>query len=234
MYSAMDSADKGSSIYYENSDLSVNLLFDKRDSCPQFLSTLYETLKYYQFATEMIYDEEFKEVAVAVLPQFVLHMHYNTKDSPDSDEFSVAVTVRTHISLFTGATDEAVLLMVENPNLVDFVGLQPYRCHLMNQADFDHEKNNPNNILLLSWNLHQRFDGLKTIGDHLTPQIAISFVARSNFVEDIGGFERERVSISIESPNQVVLDAVNSQIKPGSTYDRENHRILHTCMSGMR
>lgn len=221
----MYSVDKDISIHYKGDDLSVNLLFDNRNACGQFLSSLHEALKYYQFATEMDYIEQYQELTVAELPPLVLLMHYKTQDI-DSDEVSVAVTVRNHISQFSGTTEEAVLLMAENPNLVDFVGLQPYRCHLINQSDYDHEKNNPNNILLMSWSLHQRFYGLKTIGTHLTPQIAISFVEKSNKIEYIGEFEIERVTISIESPDQKILDAVNTQMKAGSSYDRTLHRIL--------
>jgi hypothetical protein len=71
------------------------------------------------------------------------------------------------------------------------------------------EEKNVNNIIRLSWPLHQRFDGLHTHGLHSVPQIAIRFV-RSEGITKVTvspGFEemRYKVIIIITSLKAIIL-----------------------------
>ena len=76
-------------------------------------------------------------------------------------------------SVHSSSDPKAFMLTIEDPNT--FYKLELYNCNLMSKKDFPEEERNPNNILKLSWSLHQRFDGLKTTDGR--PQIAIYFVA---------------------------------------------------------
>ena len=82
------------------------------------------------------------------------------------------------------------------------------------------ETDNENNVLFLSWSLHQRYDGMKTMGRHEIPQIAIGFSKVLVECEDVGipGYPlmRSKVEITIESNDPEILSAVECTLKPGS------------------
>jgi hypothetical protein len=78
-----------------------------------------------------------------------------------------------------------VLLMVENSIFLQ--GLDVYNCHLMSQGNYKDEKRNSNNVLKMSWALHQRFDGLRTSAEHEHPQVAILFVSNDGREEVVVG-----------------------------------------------
>ena len=106
--------------------------------------------------------------------------------------------------------------MLENPEWGYLVGLEVYDCHLMSVGQYPEEKSNPNNILRLSWSLHQRFDGLHTQGKHMVPLIAIGFVCadRQEQVRVSPGYTepKYRVKVSIEAPDRRILEAVGSML----------------------
>ena len=71
--------------------------------------------------------------------------------------------------------------MIENPNHPLLYGKGLYRCHLESQAANKTAASDSNNILWMSWGMHQQFDGLNlTNKQHLVPSIAIEFVSSSN------------------------------------------------------
>ena len=222
--SAMYHVDKSQSIFYDGDNLAVKLLFENQSGCSTFLDNLHEDLANFRFATNLKFSKSFEKVIVTETPEYMMKLDYDPNDS-SSAEHSYAATVLTHVSEFAGTTTEGALLMIENPNNEEFFRLRPYRCHLKSRSGFPEESNNPNNTLIMSWSQHQRFDGLNTVGVHLIPQIAISFVRRSNTIVDVNGFLREEVTIAIESPDPMVLTTVQSRMKPGSAYDAVNKRI---------
>lgn len=216
------------SIYYDGNNLMVSILFSSREKCSVFVNELDANLRYYPLLREenIRICEIFEEVSLNEEPKGILMRHYNTNES-ESEVYSVAITRITHITSKTLIDFETELLMVENPALNDFVGLECYRCHLMSQAEFPEEKDNRNNLLWMSWATHQRFDGLNTIEKHKVPQIAISFIEGSDVAELFGGgLERYRVSIAVECPNDDILAVMRERIKPGSIVYEEEKKIL--------
>jgi hypothetical protein len=215
------------SIYYDGNNLIVNILFSSREKCSVFVNELDANLRYYPLLSQenIHISELFEEVYLNEEPKAILMRHYNTNES-ESEAYSVAITRVTHITSKTLIDFETELVMIENPALNDFVGLECYRCHLMSQAEFPEEKDNLNNILWMSWALHQRFDGLNTTEKHKVPQIAISFIEGSDVPELFeGGLERYRVSIAVECPNDDILAVMRERIKPGSTVVEEEKKI---------
>jgi hypothetical protein len=221
--SAIYCVDKSQSVFYDGNNLMVKLLFENEGGCVKFLDNLNDDLTSFRFATNLNFSRSFEEVIVTEKPVYMMKIDYDSSDA-GSAEHSYAATVLTHLSEFAGTKGEAPLLMIENPKNEEFFKLNPYRCHLKSQAGFPEEKDNPNNFLLMGWAQHQRFDGLNTIGKHLIPQIAISFVSRSNTTMIVDGFVRVEVKIAVEAPDPMVLSAVLSRMKDGSTYDSvKNH-----------
>jgi hypothetical protein len=216
------------SIYYSGNDLMVNVLYPSRKECLVFANELDSNLRYYPLLKEenIRIDDLFDEVHLTEQPMGIFMKHYNTNES-DSEAYSIAITRMTHVTNKTLIDLETELLMIENPLHEDFIGLQCYRCHLMSQADFADMKDNANNILWMSWPLHQRFDGLNTVDVHRVPQIAISFVEKSDEPELFNeGLERYKVIVAVECPDDDILTVMRNRIKPGMTIIEEEKKIL--------
>ena len=73
---------------------------------------------------------------------------YDSKDE-SSEEYSIANTRCTYITSKTSIDFDTELMMIEDPNNEDFYGLNCYNCHLMSQADYPEEKDNPNKLLIV-------------------------------------------------------------------------------------
>jgi hypothetical protein len=213
---AFYSGGKEQSIFYEGNDLHVVILFETRAGCVSFVNNLDGFLRHFQLLEDIQFDPNFERLRLPNYPRSVFQRDYNPDES-DSEAYSIAITRITHISNLTKIDFETELQMIENPNHEDFVGLDCYKCHLMGQAAFAVEKDNPNNWLWMSWPTHQRFDGLNTIGKHRVPQIAIKFVSRVGSFEtfDNGLLEREKVEIAIECPDADVFGVMRHHMKPG-------------------
>lgn len=214
---------RAQSIYYEGNDLRMKILFSSADNCHVFLNILHETMhRLYtrpcRGDAEVTFNHNYERIRLQDLPEAILPGHY------DSNEYdSPALT--DHISddsasVVSLSNPTAHLLMIEDPDREYMVGLNVYDCHLMSVSKYPKEKNNPNNILRMSWNLHQHFDGLNMQGNHLVPSIAIGFVCADK-QEDVQVSHdytelKYRVTVSVESPDKRILKAVGGMLKAGS------------------
>mmetsp|Transcript_26137 Transcript_26137/g.36021 ORF Transcript_26137/g.36021 Transcript_26137/m.36021 type:complete len:119 (-) Transcript_26137:272-628(-) len=116
--------------------------------------------------------------------------------------------------------------MLKNPNHNDFVGLYCYKCHLKGKAGFPAERDNPNNVLWMSWNLLQRFDGPNTIWQHQVPQIAFKFVSREGLkISFDNGLEKEKVVIEIECPEACIFEVVRLRMKDEMISDEQRKTL---------
>ena len=208
---------KSHTIFYEGEDLRMKILFPTVGDCHAFLNFLHETRNQFYAGAEIVCAGRPETIHLSSHPEFILASHYNTKDY-DSPDFSDRMSVSDSASVVSLSNPTAHLLMIENPNR--FVRLNVYDCHLMSKSKYREESKNANNILRLSWSMHQYFDGLNTQGKHLVPLIAIGFV-RANDGEQIEvgpGYSelKYRVTVSIESQDENVLQAVGSMLKAGS------------------
>jgi hypothetical protein len=216
------------SIYYQGNDLVVNLLFSSCDNCAKFFNELDDALRFYPLLPleNIQIDDFFGEVRLLKKPKNVLIRHYNSNES-NSEAFSVAITRITHVTGKSVLDLETELLMIENSANEDFVGLECYRCHLMSQSEFPQNKDNPNNILWMSWATHQRFDGLNTVDTHRVPQIAISCVEKSDIpVIFENGMVRYKVTVAIECSDDDILAVMRNRVKAGMTVLQEEKKIL--------
>lgn len=110
----------------------------------------------------------------------------------DADEYdSATVGAKTYATSFPNVviciTLEDSLMMIEKNDLEDFDDLASYRCHLMGQSAHQELAGSASNIFLMSWAMHQRFDGLNT-REKMVPQIAIRFdsVGKQEDIPNIG------------------------------------------------
>jgi hypothetical protein len=122
--------------------------------------------------------------------------------------------------------------MIEDPERDYISATVLYNCHLMSKKDYPEEEKNPNNILRLSWSLHQRFDGLNTSEKHLVPQIAIGFVRFERQEEmpiSVGYAEwKDRVTIFIEARDLRILTKVGNMLKSGSQSSPDKEGKIYT------
>ena len=84
------------------------------------------------------------------------------------------------------------------------------------------DKDNQNNLLILSWTTHQCFDGLNLVTkQHMVPSIAIQFVEFQGreTLEFTSGypFQKDKVAISVESPDPKVLESIGMLLKAGNS-----------------
>ena len=221
--------DKTQSIYYEGDDLHINILFSSVDNCHAFLKALHETRNQYYTSAEIDYEGTPQSICLPSHPPAILASHYVTDDF-DSPPFTDQVSFDDSASVCSLSNPTAHLLMLENP--ARFVGLEVYDCHLMSVHRYPGEKYNQNNILRLSWQLHQYFDRLHTQGKHMFPLIAIGFVcaAKKEQIEVSHGYTelKYRVTVFIEAKDRRVLDVVRIMLKAGSESNPDKDGKLYS------
>jgi hypothetical protein len=185
-------------------------------------------------------SDKYEEVVLQKEAIEIRATHYVHGDS-DSPQHSLAVSdYRSQVDededavTVCDASDAYhTLQMIENPNHPFLYGRDLYRCHLESQASNKKTKDNQNNILILSWATHQCFDGLNLITkQHMVPSIAIEFVEFQGRekLEFTSGypFEKDKVAISIESPDPKVLDGIGMVLKAGSAVvGNKLHSYVH-------
>ena len=216
---------KERSIYYEGNDLVVKVLFGSMEKCAEFTNFLDDYFRHFQLHPRVSFTGEFERILLSQYPRNVFARDYVSSES-DSENFSVAITRVTHVTHRSTITFEIELMMIEDPNHEDFVGLECYKCHLMSQAQFPDKRDSPNNLLWMSWTTHQRFDGLNTREEHRVPQIAIRFVDRSGIMQEFEFGARERVDIAIECPAADIFGVMRHRAKPGARIDEASRCII--------
>jgi hypothetical protein len=158
------------------------------------------------------------------------HYVHGDSESPNhslalSDYKSQADDESDAMSIADASDAYHTLQMIEDPNHPILYNRDLYRCHCESQASNKTERYNRNNMLILSWLTHQSFDGLNLVTkQHMVPSIAIGFVkfeGRENLELNKGyPLEKDRVTVSIESPDPKVLESVGLLLKKGSSQDK--------------
>jgi serine/threonine protein kinase len=175
--------DRTQSIYYDDDDLVIKLLFESLERCRQFYGELFSI--YYRFSMVMPLEvvDSIQLTTLIYQPKPLLPNDYDTTefDSPmhsmNASDYALKSIGGSHeenLSVCTVSDPHSRLQMIENPDHPFLRGLKLYRCHLESQASNKKQKSNQNNILHMSW---QRFDGLNLVGDkHMVPSIAFQFI----------------------------------------------------------
>ena len=222
-------SDRSQTIFYrEDGTLIFNIVFKTEDYAVHFINELLLSAMRFSMLDMVSISQDVDRIDKPENPTWILINHYNTEAStspPFSLNGSSQHTPTDTASVHSDRDPTSFFLMVEDPRR--FVGLEVYDCHLMSKKDYPAEKDNVNNILKLSWALHQRFDGLKTNGPRQYPQIAISFI-QSEGLQDIqtrsgNVYQRYKVIIAIEAQDNEILAAVGRDLKTGSHLDLESN-----------
>ena len=117
------------------------------------------------------------------------------------------------------------LQMIEDANHLFLYGKEMYKCHIASKASYPKYKNNKNNFLYLTQSTYQCFDGLNlATKEHMIPSLAIHFEKfgdRETFEYENGHpFVKQKVHVSLESPDNRLLESLGLTLKPGS-YSQE-------------
>lgn len=154
-------------------------------------------------------SESYDEVVLPTRAREIRTTHYVHGES-DSPQHSLAVSDYKSqadedddvVTVCDASDAYHTLQMIENPNHPFLYGKDLYRCHLASQASYKKDKDNQNNLLVLSWATHQCFDGLNLVNkQHMVPSIAIRFVEFQGreTLEFTNGypFQKDKVVISV-------------------------------------
>lgn len=222
--------DREKTIYYEGDDLLLSILFENKRDIRDFDYHLSMRALSYSTINQLTVDKEIGVVLfTTTIPESIRASDYKHSDSA-SPNHSLATSdyrsdVRDDYELVLGDMNDAYhqLQMIENPNHPLLYGKGLYRCHLESQAANKTAASDSNNILWMSWGMHQQFDGLNlTNKQHLVPSIAIEFVnfEYTEYMELVGGYpiQKDKVTISIDSPDPKILEGVGLVLKDGSTF----------------
>lgn len=213
--------DKGNSLFYDGDKLKLKILFKTVEHARLFIISLQERSIIFGLQSKVSMNPDFDVVTLTLEPPYVRAEDYESADfdSPDHSLFS-PIRSDDSASAYSISYPEQACLTIEDPNMPYIRGLKMYKCHLMSIKNHPEEEHNDNNFLFLSWPLHQRFDGMVTMGRHEVPQIAIGYERVLAENEDVGkpGYPvvRTKVEITIESYDEQILSDVGATLKASS------------------
>jgi hypothetical protein len=150
-------------------------------------------------------------------------------DGQVSPEYTIAVSsssVSEYPEVSSIENPNTVLMMIERSDLREFVASAPWKCHLIGKHNKTYATDT-NNILHLSWTMHDWLDGLKITrklkGEKRIPLIKVVATGREDEervrLRDGGEVDTTRVYIRISSANTVLLGVLESLLKEGSSKD---------------
>eukprot|EP01032_Pedospumella_encystans_P008387 gene8387-9962_t len=214
-------------IFYAGNDLSLRILFETRSSARRFVNLLERRAQQFNLLSKLSVEGTYDVVQLAQPASEIHATHYRHLESnspPHSlaaSDYPLPPTEEVELTLCDAGSAYNRLQMVENPDSPVLKGIGFYRCHLEAQAANKDTSKNHNNILMLSWVTHQRFDGLNLVTkQHMVPSIAIRFerFAGSEQMEftDGSSFSKDKVVVAIESPDAVTLQGLGYLLKQGS------------------
>lgn len=155
-------------------------------------------------------------------------MRLSDYDATDSEspiqtleELAVVPSSESNVSALSMNSPLAQLQMIERPEV--FTCSRPIKCHIKPKKDFKKLINDENNILAMSRNFHDYFDGMMTVdcetGNIDIPLIAIKPPGKREFREEMVGnlqLKRKRVEVVVECRGEAVGEIVGKQLKMGT------------------
>ena len=237
-HKARYSLEHSKSIYYadDSNNLEISLLFRElaeADSFAVFLGHWHFNNPIAVKSGDVSVQEGQKVVYVVESDlRKVLLVHYNASDneSPVASLEELVPSSESHASAFSLTSPVAKLQSIEHPEL--FSTLRPIKCHIKSKSDCrkgdsDSDNNlidNESNLLALSRDLHDYFDGMMTIdgeaGISDIPMIAIKPPEEhDDFRDEMCGeppLKRKRVELVVECRNEEVGVIVEKRLKMGT------------------
>lgn len=230
------------SIWYSGDNLHLDLLFETVKSAlgfRSFLSMWHINNPFVVSGDAVSVDEVLGEVYIYQSQLKYIQLSHDAQESESpvgSLEQYKGSSAST--SELTGASMEShfsQLQSIEKQEEFGLLQVNPYCCHIKGQKTFPELKDNNNNMLALSWLLHQYFDGLNLVdepsGQIKVPQIAINYKSHP-FTEEMVGtplVKRRKVILTIECRTITIFKAVGDRLKLGSekTSDLEWKTCVH-------
>ncbi len=208
-YAACYYIGKNQSIFYEDSNLQIRLLFESWKIAHQFVNAVMTMLNFHHIAYEN--NKSYEKVQPSFEITLVFRSDYDPADYPDSATRS---TVVTEIPLANQmVNDEDYMMAIERKDSDEFCsGYNPYKCHIIGQAVDKTYAESKNNIFFMSWGMHQRFDGLNSVPKKC-PSIAIRYVDVGKEKVMVGSYERQQAILAIECKNKPTYDYVLNRVK---------------------
>jgi hypothetical protein len=210
MKGAFHSNHQKTSIAYENPQLlAVRVLFSQESQCGSFQSSLEGMVKRsFDKDAEIVHTRVYAPVNKLPNLVAVLSSDYITTDNPDSRDFSVFSRLSSPDDMIVDPDMQPLLW--ENANLSCFGGgCKGKKCHLMSQTSYIQHADNDNNILIMSAENHDRFDGY-------CPRTAIRWVGVTDRTVTVKDEEVTYCDIAIECSNADVYKCVGTSIKAGT------------------
>lgn len=225
-----DTSEENSFHYSSDGDLQISLLFDSRDNARKFINSMIQSCRYLTipFRHNLVTLSNREDLNLS--PVFLTHY---TRISDEGEDGSPEYTVASSTSKMSDNAEMCyiedpyhVLTMIERHTSRDFRASAPYKCHLIGKKDKRYE-NNPNNILHLSWLMHDWFDGLnrkrRLGGQKKIPSIKITATGQEELERKrlIDGSEVDttKVYIKIYSANAGLVNDLGDMLKEGSFKD---------------
>ena len=219
--------------YSETGDLKISLLFESKDNARKFISKMIERCIFFKVTiTHNLYELPLLD-GLELSPVYWNHYKHiqATDEAEQSPEYSLAVSnssVSVHPELSNMEDPYTVLMMIERSDLREFTASAPYRCHLIGKKDKKYETD-INNILHLSWTMHDWLDGLnrkrRLAGEKKIPSIQVTAVGREESerkkLRDGAEVDTVKVFIKIWSANAVLMKNLESMLKEGSYKDAD-------------
>lgn len=203
------------SIFYENPQLlAVRVLFSQESQCGSFQSSLEGMVRRsFDKDADIVHTRVYAPVNKPMNPMAVLSSDYISAENPDTGDFSVFSRLSSPDDMIVDPAMQPILW--ENANLSCFGGgCKGKRCHLMSQTSYVQHADNLNNILIMSAENHDRFDGY-------SPNIAIRWVGATDRTVAVKGEEVTFCDIAIECLNAEVYKCVGTSIKLGTVSNSE-------------
>lgn len=238
IYSIMQSK----SIWYSGDDLHLDLLFKTEGSAlgfKSFLSMWHINNPLVVSGDAVSVDEVLEEVYIHQSElKYVELSHYDAQESDSPvgslEQYKGSYASTSELSGISMDSHFAQLQSIEKQEEFSLLQVNPYCCHIKGQKTFPELKDNNNNMLALSWLLHQYFDGLNLVdelsGQIKVPQIAIN-CASHNFTEEMVGtplVKRRKVILTIECRTITISKAVGDRLKLGS--EKTSNFEWKTCV----
>lgn len=223
-YGYFDTDELNSFKYSLTGDLQISLLFKSEENARKFINKMIEHCRFFKVPFEFQLSELPLETGLQLSP--VYWNHYKQIQAIDeaeqSPEYSLAVS-SSSVSLYPEMSNVedpfTVLMMIERSNLREFTASAPYQCHLIGRKNKKYETD-INNILHLSWTMHDWLDGLnrkrRRAGQKKIPSIKITATGREEperkKLRDGAEIDTIKVYIKISSANPVLLKDLEGMV----------------------
>ena len=226
--------DESSSFKYSGTgDLQISLLFKSEDNARKFINKMIEHCRFFRIPFTHLLEELPLTEGLQFVPVYWDHYkHIQAIDGAEqSPEYTLAVSTSS-ISVYPELSHVedpyTALMMIERTDLREFKAAAPYQCHLIGKNDKTYESDF-NNILHLSWTMHDWLDGLnrkrRFAGQKKLPSIKVTAVGREEAerkkLRDGAEVDTTKVFIKIWSANAGLMRDLEGVLKEGSFRDAD-------------